>query len=100
MESYSATQNEVMPSAATRIQLEMATLSEVRDGDSPDSPAANSAPSSVSAAKKNCVCVIRQKPTCGTESRTEQTAGYGGGGVGRGVEWEVEVSRWKFLYLE
>lgn len=39
-----ATQNEVMPSAATRIQLEMATLSEVRDGDSPDSPAANLLP--------------------------------------------------------
>ena len=57
VESYSAIQNEVMPSAATRIQLEMVTLSEVRDGDFPDSPAANSAPISVSAAKKkSCVC--------------------------------------------
>ena len=80
---YSAIQNEIMPSAATWIQLEMIILSEVRDGDFPNSPVVNSAPSSVSAGKRIWyhVCVIRHKCTCGTESRTQDRLVVTGEGV-------------------
>ena len=61
---YLAIQNEIMPLAATWIQLEMIILSEVRDGDFPNSPVVNSAPSSVSAGKRkntiSCMCNTTQ----------------------------------------
>ena len=101
---YSAIQNEIMPLAATWIQLEMIILSEVRDGDFPNSPVVNSAPSSVSAGKRkntiSCMCNTTQRHLWNRITHTGQTGGYGGGGVGRGAQWEVEVSRWKLLYLE
>lgn len=89
--SRSQTKNEIIPSAVTWMDLEMIILREVRERPIPHD--------TTYMGNLNCdtkELTYETETNSGTQSRL---AGARREGAGRGMEWEVEVSQGKLLYI-